>query len=84
MSNKELPIKIIQIGDKKTVEGIPKDIAIRFGGLEMTVHIDGLTSWDDGKPSDEQRQYLIKNLEDGDELIKLLQRIINRTIQRTD
>ncbi len=53
--NEELAIKFIPISNKKTVEGIPKDIAIRFGGLEMAVHIDGLTSWDDGKPSDEQR-----------------------------
>lgn len=76
--NEGLTIKFIPIGNKKTVEGIPKDIAIRFGGLEMTVHIDGLTSWDDGKPSDEQRQYLVKNLEDGQQLVSVFKNVIQR------
>lgn len=75
MNKKLLTIEVFQRSDKKTANGIPEDLAIQIGGLELTLNIKNLTAFVDGESHDGQREYLLANLDAGEQLIRSISRI---------
>ncbi|WP_125545425.1 hypothetical protein [Levilactobacillus lindianensis] len=72
MERKLCSIDVIQVGTEKTIEGFPKDVLLRLGGLELSLTLNGLYATAKGDLTDEQRRFIAENFEMGQQLIKIL------------
>lgn len=77
MNKKLLTIEIIQRSQRKTAGGIPKDLAIQVGGLEIPVEVGFLTSFVANDDLDPHRQehLLVQTLDAGQQIISALSRL---------
>ncbi|HIW72416.1 MAG TPA: hypothetical protein H9875_07305 [Candidatus Levilactobacillus faecigallinarum] len=75
MERKLCSIDIIQVGTKKTIEGLPKQVVLRLGGLELPITLNGLYALADGVETDDQREFIKKNIEMSSQLVKIISAI---------
>ncbi|QHJ74857.1 hypothetical protein [Lactobacillus phage JNU_P2] len=72
MEKKICNIELIQFGDEKTTEGLPKEIAIRLGRLELSLTLNGIYAVSDKKNDHDSKESIVKALESGEQLIDVV------------
>lgn len=79
MSNEKLlcNISVLQIGDKKTFDGLPENLALRLGGVQLDFSLKSFGAVADGTHTEAQRDYLMDNMEAVVELKRSLAKLVS-------
>ncbi|WP_214464634.1 hypothetical protein [Levilactobacillus brevis] len=76
MKKELFSVDVIQLNNEKTIDGLPKDLALRLGGLELSLTLNGLTAVADGDYSADQHEYIMQSMAVADELHGVMSKLI--------